>query len=104
MLKSLKIEHITLLTLSKLTFYTFFRNKLKSVEFSSSFATRYRSVEIIKKKKSENYVENMTVKELFKFSDRFYRKFAESTFYRCIKARYNEIKSIIERKQLCCIY
>ena len=84
-LKSLKTEHVTLSTLSKLTFHIFSQNELKSVEFNSLFATRRRSAEIIKKKESENHTEDVKIKELFKLSDRFYEEFAELTFYRCIK-------------------
>ena len=50
-LRSSKTKYITLLTLSKLIFHIFSWNELKSVEFNSSFATRRRNAEIIKKKK-----------------------------------------------------
>ena len=48
--------------LLRLIFYIFFRNKLKSVEFSSSFATRRRSAEITKK--IENHIKDVKIKEL----------------------------------------
>ena len=48
--RSSKTEHVTLSTLSKLIFHISSRNELKSIEFSSSFATRRRSAEITKKR------------------------------------------------------
>ena len=49
--KSLKIEHVMLLTFLKSISSTFSRNKLRSIEYNNSFATRRRNVKIIKKKK-----------------------------------------------------
>ena len=73
-----------LLTLSKLIFHIFFRNESRSAEFSSSFATRRRNIEITKKK-SEDYTENVKIKEFFELFNRFYEKLAKSMFYRCTK-------------------
>ena len=85
-LRSSRIEHVMFLTLSKSIFSTFFRNELRSVEHSNSFATRRRSVKIIKKKKFKNYSENVTMKEFLEFFNQFDEKFAESLFCRRTKA------------------
>ena len=65
--KSLKIEHVTLLTLSRLISHIFSRNKSKLIKFSNLFAIRRRNVEITKKKKSENHTEDVRIKEFFEF-------------------------------------
>ena len=78
--RSLRTEHVMLLTLLRSIFFIFLRNELKSIEHSNSFATRRRSVEIIKKKKSEDYSENVTMKEFLKFFDQFDEEFAKSSF------------------------
>ena len=70
------------LTLLKSIFLISFRNESKLIEHSNLFATRHRSVEIIKKKKFENYSEDVTMKEFFEFSDQFNEKFVKSSF-RC---------------------
>ena len=48
--KSLKIEHVMLLTLSKQVFFIFFRNESKSIKHNNLYTIRRRSVEITKKK------------------------------------------------------
>ena len=87
----------------KINFHTFSRNELRSIEFSNSFATRRRSAEITKKKKFENYIEDVTIKKLFKLFNWFYEKFIKSTFYYCTEAWYNKIKLIIKCKRFCCV-
>ena len=82
--------------------YFFFQNELKSVEFSSSFATRRRSAEITKKRIWKLY-KNVKIKKLLELFNRFYEKFAKSTFYCCIKAWCNEIELITECKRLRCV-
>ena len=79
-LRSLKTEHVILLTFSKLISFIFFQNELKSIKHNNSFATRYRNAEIIKKKKFKNYLENVTMKEFLKFLDQFDEKFVKSLF------------------------
>ena len=79
-LKSLRIEHVMSLTLSKSIFSTFFQNELKSIEHNNSFATSRRNVEIIKKKKFENYLKDVIIKKFLKFFDQLNKKFAELLF------------------------
>ena len=43
------------------------------------------------------------MKEFLELFNRFYKEFAKSTFYRCIKVECNEIKSITKREQLYCV-
>ena len=50
-LKSLRIEHVMFLTLSKSISFISSQNKLRLIEHNNSFATRRRNAEIIKKKK-----------------------------------------------------
>ena len=101
--RSLKTEHVMFLTLLKSIFSTFSQNELRLIEYNNSFATRRRSVEIIKKKEFENYSENVTMKEFLEFFDQFNEEFAKSLFYRRIKTWCDKTKSIIKRKQLRCL-
>ena len=103
-LKSLKIEHVMPLTLSKQISFTFSRNKLKSIEYSNSFATRRRNAEIIKKKKFKNYSEDVTMKEFLEFSDQFNEKFAKSLFCHRIKIWCDKTISIINRERFHYLY
>ena len=84
-LRSLRIEHIMLLTFSKSVFSIFFRNKLRLVKHSNLFATRRRSAEIIKKKEFENYSENVIMKEFLEFLDQFNEEFVKLSFCRRTK-------------------
>ena len=68
-LKSLRTEHVMSLTFFKLISSTFSRNESRLIEHNNLFATRRRSAEIIKKKKFENYSENVIMKEFFEFSN-----------------------------------
>ena len=43
------------------------------------------------------------MKELLELFNRFYKEFAKSTFYHCIKARCNETKSITKCKRFRCV-
>ena len=66
-LRSLKIEHVMLLTFSKSISSTFFQNESKSIKHNNLFVTRCRSAEIIKKKKFKNYSKDVTIKEFLEF-------------------------------------
>ena len=75
-----------LLTLSKSIFFTFFRNELKSVEHSNSFATRRNNVEIIKKKEFKDYSEDVAMKKFLEFFDQLDEELAKLLFRRRTKA------------------
>ena len=81
-LKSLKTEHVMLLTLSKSISFIFSRNELKLIEHNNLFATRRRSAEIIKKKEFKNYSKDVIMKEFLEFLDQFDEKFIKSSFRR----------------------
>ena len=54
------------LTLLKLISFTFFRNKLKSIEHNNLFAIRRRNAKIIIKN-FKNYLKDVIIKEFFEF-------------------------------------
>ena len=78
--RSSRTEHVISLTFSKSIFFTFSRNKLKSIKYNNSFATRRRSAEEIKKKKFEDYLKDVIMKEFLKFFDQFNKEFAKLLF------------------------
>ena len=80
--------------LSKSTSFTFSRNELRLIEYSSSSARRRCSIKIIIKKEFENYLEDVIMKEFFELSNQFYEDFVKSTFCYYTEAQWSKIKSI----------
>ena len=100
--KSSKIKHVTFSTLSRLIFYIFSRNKLRSAELNSLFEIHCFSVEI-NKKEFENNTKNVMLNRFLELSNQFYKKFAKLTFYCYIKVWCNKTKLITKRERFRCV-
>ena len=61
-------------------FYTSFQKKTKLIKFSNFYATRRRSIKIIKKKKEKINLKNIMIEEFLELFIRFYEKFSKLTF------------------------
>ena len=76
-IKSLKIELVTLLTHSRLIFSTSLINGKRYIEHSNICARRCHNAEIIIKKKLENRKHNLILKNFFQISFQFDKEFRD---------------------------